>query len=67
MPTAIIGARWYKYTAPIKLAANAVKGTNYVTLESNPGFWVSDMPCSYLYDGRISPAYVVLFFCQAGQ
>ena len=42
-PVIIIGLRWYKYTPPVNLTANAVKGSNSVTVASNPGFKVGEL------------------------
>jgi hypothetical protein len=36
-PVVIIGLRWYKYTAPVALAADAHKGDRSFTLVNNPG------------------------------
>ena len=42
-PVIIIGLRWFKYTSPVNLTADAVKGSNSVTVASNPGFKVGEI------------------------
>jgi hypothetical protein len=42
-PVIIIGLRFYKYTSPVALTADAPKGTTSVTLASNPGLKVGEI------------------------
>lgn len=37
LPVIIIGTRWYKYTQPVDLVADAAQGATAVTLRSDPG------------------------------
>jgi len=42
-PVIIIGTRWYKYVQPVNLAADGPKGTDTVTVASNPGYQVGEI------------------------
>ncbi|HVP60691.1 MAG TPA: hypothetical protein VMT11_09035 [Myxococcaceae bacterium] len=42
-PVIIVGLRWYKYSAPVALASNGVKGSATVTVAANPGFKVGEI------------------------
>jgi hypothetical protein len=43
MPVIIIGLRWFKYSSPVNLAADAPKGATSVTLASSPGYSVGEL------------------------
>jgi len=43
MPVIMVGLRWFKYSSPINLAADAPKGATSVTLASNPGYNVGEL------------------------
>jgi len=43
MPVIIIGQRWYKYTQPVALTADAPKGSRTITVASNPGYKVGEL------------------------
>jgi hypothetical protein len=43
MPVIIVGLRWFKYTAPVKLTADARKGQSSCTVANNPGFKVGEI------------------------
>ncbi len=42
-PVIIVGLRWFKYSVPVALASNAVKGGDSVSVASNPGFKVGEL------------------------
>ncbi len=43
MPVIIVGLRWFKYSSPVNLVADAPKGARTVTLASNPGYTVGEI------------------------
>jgi hypothetical protein len=43
MPVIIVGLRWFKYSSPVNLAADAPKGATTVTVVSNPGYTVGEL------------------------
>jgi len=43
MPVIIVGLRWFKYSSPVNLAADAPKGATSVTVASNPGYSVGEL------------------------
>jgi hypothetical protein len=43
MPVIIIGLRWFKYTPPVNLTADAPKGATHLTVANNPGFKVGEI------------------------
>jgi len=43
MPVIIVGLRWFKYTMPVDLTEDAVKGKSSVTVARNPGYKVGEI------------------------
>jgi hypothetical protein len=51
-----LGLRWYKWTQPVDLAADAQKGATSVTLARDPGYQVGEL---VMIDEVTDPSYVV--------